>query len=248
MTQTAELAALAALLRESRHVAVLSGAGMSTESGIPDFRSANGLWARDMSLPEVVSIGYFRRDPHAFWRAFRDIFRIKLAGGYQPNDGHRFLSWLENGERRVSVLTQNIDGLHARAGSREVVELHGSLLGAHCPSCATAVGFDLILEQDVPACPSCGAIVKPDVVLYGEAVPAIETAFERALAADLLLVLGSSLEVGPVNLIPVECARAGIPVALINLSETHFDGVFDIVIRAGIGASCQRLKSLLEAG
>ncbi|WP_036665619.1 NAD-dependent protein deacylase [Paludibacterium yongneupense] len=246
MTGNSELDALATRLRGAKHIAVLSGAGMSTESGIPDFRSANGLWARDMSLPEVVSIAYFRRNPVAFWQAFKDIFRIKLAGGYQPNAGHRFLAWLEQAGHRVSVLTQNIDGLHARAGSREVIELHGSLLSAHCLACGGSLGFEAIVEQDVPVCPDCAAVVKPDVVLYGEAVPAIEEAFGLALSADILLVLGSSLEVGPVNLIPLECARAGIPVAIINLSATGFDALFDIVIRDGIGSSCQRLQALLE--
>ncbi|WP_280954862.1 SIR2 family NAD-dependent protein deacylase [Paludibacterium denitrificans] len=105
---------LGRLLADAEHIAVLTGAGMSTESGIPDFRSADGLWSRDRSLADVVSINYFREQPEAFWQAFKDIFRIKLMRDYLPNDGHHFLAALEQAYKRVSVLTQNIDGLHHR--------------------------------------------------------------------------------------------------------------------------------------
>ncbi|AUH53135.1 NAD-dependent protein deacylase [Chromobacterium sp. ATCC 53434] len=226
----------------AHRIAVLTGAGMSTESGIPDFRSADGMWAQNMTLTEVVSIDYFRRAPSAFWQAFSDIFRIKLAGGYQPNDGHRFLAALETAGKEVTILTQNIDGLHGRAGNRRVLELHGTLMSASCPDCRMPHPLDYVQRHEVPACRRCRAVLKPDVVLYGEAVPLIDVAFEAALNAELLLVMGSSLEVSPVNLIPVEAARAGIPCVLINYTPTRFDTLFDLCIHAGIGDTCRELS------
>lgn len=229
------------MLEQAETIVALTGAGMSTESGIPDFRSANGLWSRSMSLAEVVSIDYFRRDPEAFWQAFREIFRIKLIGDYQPNAGHQFLAELERQGKRVTVLTQNIDGLHSRAGSSQVLELHGSLLTASCPGCGTTHALDYILHHPLPICRLCHDVLKPDVVLYGEAVPLIDLAFDAALQADLLLVLGSSLEVSPVNLIPLEAARVGVATALINYTPTRMDHVFDLRIQGGIGEACRAL-------
>ena len=229
------------MLEQAETIVALTGAGMSTESGIPDFRSANGLWSRSMSLAEVVSIDYFRRDPEAFWQAFRDIFRIKLIGDYRPNAGHQFLAELEQQGKRVTVLTQNIDGLHARAGSSRVLELHGGLLTASCPGCGTTHALDYILHHPLPICRLCHDVLKPDVVLYGEAVPLIDLAFDAALQADLLLVLGSSLEVSPVNLIPLEAAQAGVATALINYTPTRMDHAFDLRIQGGIGETCRAL-------
>ncbi|AXE29808.1 NAD-dependent protein deacylase [Chromobacterium phragmitis] len=238
-----QLQYLRQLVDGANRIAVLTGAGMSTESGIPDFRSANGLWSKDMSLAEAISIDYFRRDPAGFWRVFRDIFRIKLVGGYQPNAGHRYLAALEADGKEVTILTQNIDGLHGRAGNRRVLELHGTLLTASCPDCRAPHGLDYVQQHELPLCRRCGAALKPDVVLYGEAVPLIDVAFQAALNADLLLVMGSSLEVSPVNLIPVEAAQAGIPCALINYTPTRFDALFDLCVQGGIGETCGRLSA-----
>jgi NAD-dependent deacetylase len=237
---------ISALLNQSEHIVVLTGAGMSTESGIPDFRSANGLWTKNMSLAEAISIDYFRRDPAGFWNGFKSIFSIKLAGDYQPNPGHVFLAWLET-QHQVSILTQNIDGLHRRAGSREVIELHGSLMTAGCPSCGTTHGLDYICSHAVPLCTMCGDVLKPDVVLYGEAVPYIEKAVNLAASADCLLVMGSSLEVSPVNMIPAIAAENHVPTALINLSETRMDQLFDFVVHEKIGATCMRLQACMQA-
>jgi NAD-dependent deacetylase len=115
---------------------------MSTESGIPDFRSAKGLWQQGMQLEELVSIDYFRADPEAFWHSFKQLFHTKLLGNYQPNAGHQFLAWLEEAGKQVSILTQNIDGLHGVAGSRHVSELHGTLRTASCPSCGRRRGWN----------------------------------------------------------------------------------------------------------
>jgi len=237
---------LAAVIGQAGHIVVLSGAGMSTESGIPDFRSAKGLWQQGMALEELVSIDYFRRQPEAFWHSFKQLFHTKLLGHYQPNAGHVFLADLEAGGKSVTVLTQNIDGLHGVAGSRQVAELHGTLRTASCPSCGRQQGLDYINHHALPLCTHCMDVLKPDVVLYGEAVPLIDYAFEQALSADLLLVLGSSLEVSPVNLIPLEAARSGVMTALINYTPTRMDRAFDLTIQAGIGDSCQQLRDLLS--
>jgi NAD-dependent deacetylase len=241
----ASLDRLADMIERAGHIAVLSGAGMSTESGIPDFRSANGLFTVNRSFADVVSIDYFYADPQGFWKAFREIFRIKLAGQYAPNEGHTFLAWLEKKGKRVSVLTQNIDGLHTQAGSGEVLEMHGTLMSATCPNCGEVYHVGYVQDHELPVCRDCESVIKPDVVLYGEPVPLIERAFTLATRADLLLVMGSSLEVGPVNMIPREAARAGVPGAIINLSATMMDRFFDVRVEDKIGSTSHMLRERL---
>jgi len=243
----AALDTLAGWLAEARHIAVLTGAGMSTESGIPDFRSYQGRYTQNASLAEVLSIDYFQHNPAAFWQAFKEIFELKLVGNKQPNAGHRFLAWLETQGKTVSVLTQNIDGLHQCAGSREVVEVHGTLQRAVCPACGRMHDLAHVLASPLPRCLSCCTPLKPDVVLYGEAVSQFEAALLKVLDADVLLVLGSSLEVGPVNLLPLEAHQHGIDCALINLDATRLDGCFDLVFRAPIGQTAQALQARLES-
>lgn len=243
----AALDTLAGWLAEARHIAVLTGAGMSTESGIPDFRSYQGRYTQHASLAEVLSIDYFQHNPTNFWQAFKEIFELKLVGNKQPNAGHRFLAWLETQGKTVSVLTQNIDGLHQRAGSREVVEVHGTLQRAVCPACGRMHDLAHVLASPLPRCLSCCTPLKPDVVLYGEAVSQFEAALLKVLDADVLLVLGSSLEVGPINLLPLEAHQHGIDCALINLDPTRLDRCFDLVFRAPIGQTAQALQARLES-
>lgn len=243
----AALDTLAGWLAEARHIAVLTGAGMSTESGIPDFRSYQGRYTQHASLAEVLSIDYFQHSPANFWQAFKEIFELKLVGNKQPNAGHRFLAWLETQGKTVSVLTQNIDGLHQRAGSREVVEVHGTLQRAVCPACGRMHNLAHVLASPLPRCLSCCTPLKPDVVLYGEAVSQFEAALLKVLDADVLLVLGSSLEVGPINLLPLEAHQHGIDCALINLDPTRLDRCFDLVFRAPIGQTAQALQARLES-
>ena len=243
----AALDTLAGWLAEARHIAVLTGAGMSTESGIPDFRSYQGRYTQNASLAEVLAIDYFQHNPAGFWQAFKEIFELKLVGNKQPNAGHRFLAWLETQGKTVSVLTQNIDGLHQCAGSREVVEVHGTLQRAVCPACGRVHDLAHVLASPLPRCLSCCTPLKPDVVLYGEAVSQFEAALLKVLDADVLLVLGSSLEVGPINLLPLEAHQHGIDCALINLDATRLDGCFDLVFRAPIGQTAQALQARLES-
>ena len=173
------VAALAALIRDRQPCVVLTGAGVSTESGIPDFRSATGIWS-DVDPFEVASIQAFRRDPARVWSFYRE--RIDLLRAAEPNAAHRALAELEHRGFVRAVVTQNIDTLHTRAGSSDVVEVHGSIRSAECLGCLWVERAEAVLEQleesAVPACPRCGETLKPGVVLFGEVLPA--GAMERA--------------------------------------------------------------------
>jgi len=217
---------LADLVRARQPCVVLTGAGVSTESGIPDFRSPTGLWAKFDPL-EYGSIEAFRADPLKVWSFYKP--RVAMLTEAQPNAGHLALAELERLGFVEAVVTQNIDLLHERAGSREVVEVHGSIRGATCPGCGERQPLERVLEllaeADAPACPACGEIVKPDVVFFGELLPAaaIERATELARSAALLLVVGSALEVYPVAGLPEETLAAGGQLAIVNRGPTPYD-------------------------
>ena len=236
-------AALAALVRERQPCVVLTGAGVSTESGIPDFRSDTGIWA-DVDPFEVASITAFRRDPARVWGFYRE--RIGVLRDAEPNAAHLALAELERRGLLTGVITQNIDTLHERAGSREVVEVHGSIRSAQCLRCLWAEPADAVLEQletsPVPSCPHCGEVLKPGVVLFGELLPgaAMERAMQLARAARLLLVVGSSLEVWPVAGLPLE-ARA---FAIVNRGPTALDDRALLKVDAGAGKT---LSAVLDA-
>jgi NAD-dependent protein deacetylase/lipoamidase len=237
------VAALAALIRERQPCVVLTGAGVSTESGIPDFRSETGIWA-SVDPFEVASIQAFRRDPARVWGFYRE--RIHLLRDAEPNAAHVALAELEHRGFVGAVVTQNIDMLHTRAGSSNVVEVHGSIGGALCLGCLWTEPADAVLEQleagSTPACPRCGAVLKPGVVLFGELLPqgAIERATQLARSARLVLVVGSSLEVWPVAGLPLE-ARA---FAIVNRGPTALDDHALLKIDAPAGAT---LKAVVDA-
>ena len=235
--------ALAVLIRERRPSIVLTGAGVSTESGIPDFRSATGIWA-DVDPFEVASIQAFRRDPARVWGFYRE--RIDLLRAAEPNAAHVALAELERRGFVRAVVTQNIDTLHSRAGSSDVVEVHGSIRSAECLSCLWVEPAEAVLEQldesAVPACPRCGGALKPGVVLFGEVLPAaaMERATQLAREAQLVVVVGSSLEVWPVAGLPLE-ARA---FAIVNRGPTALDGQALLKVDAGAG---ETLAAVLDA-
>ena len=192
------VAALRRLLDEHRPCVVLTGAGISTESGIPDFRSAEGIWATYDPLV-VAAVDGFRRDPARVWEFYAR--RLGVLEAARPNAGHLALAELERRGVVRAVITQNVDRLHQDAGSRTVVEVHGSIRTATCPSCRTHLGEDeLRTALPLPRCPRCGEIPKPDVVMFGEELdPAVlARATELARDAALLRVVGSALEVWPV--------------------------------------------------
>jgi NAD-dependent deacetylase len=226
---------------------VLTGAGVSTESGIPDFRSATGIWAQHDPM-EYATIDAFRRDPAKVWDFYAK--RIDVVAAAEPNAAHLAIAALEARDLVAAVITQNIDRLHERAGSRDVVEVHGSIRTASCPSCGNTVSFDEVVARlPVPACDACGAVLKPDVVMFGELLP--EQAMERATAfarkARLLLVVGTSLEVWPVAGLPVETLDAGGRLAIVNRDETPYDADAAFVARDTAGTVLGRVASLLSA-
>ncbi len=236
-------AALAALIRERQPCVVLTGAGVSTESGIPDFRSETGIWA-DVDPFEVASIQAFKQDPARVWSFYRE--RIDLLRAAEPNTAHLALAELERNGLVEAVVTQNIDTLHTRAGSRHVVEVHGSIRSAECPGCLWVEPADAVLaqleESAVPACPRCGETLKPGVVLFGELLPAdaMEHATQLAREAQLVLVVGSSLEVWPVAGLPLEAPAY----AIVNRGPTALDERALLKVDAGAG---ETLAAVVEA-
>jgi len=218
--------ALADLIRRRQPCVVLTGAGVSTESGIPDFRSPTGLWAQFDPM-EYASIDVFRRDPRNVWTFYKP--RLAMLDEAEPNQAHRALAELERLGFVHALITQNIDRLHERAGSKEVVEVHGSIGTSSCPGCGERYPLERVLElleqEDAPVCPACGEILKPDVVFFGELLPMeqIDRAFALAREASLMLVVGSALEVHPVAGLPLETLSTGGELAIVNEGATPFD-------------------------
>ncbi len=236
-------AELAALIRDRQPCVVLTGAGVSTESGIPDFRSDTGIWA-EVDPFEVASIQAFRRDPARVWSFYRE--RVHVLRDAQPNAAHLALAELEQRGLVEAVITQNIDLLHTRAGSRDVVEVHGSIRSAQCLGCLWTEPIDAVLaqldESPLPSCSQCGEVLKPGVVLFGELLPAgaIERAMQLARGARLMLVVGSSLEVWPVAGLPLE-ARA---FAIVNRGPTALDEHALLTVDAAAG---ETLAAVVDA-
>jgi NAD-dependent deacetylase len=236
---------LAELVAMHRPCVVLTGAGISTESGIPDFRSPGGIWARYDPL-EYATIDAFLEDPVKVWDFYGK--RLAFLDAAEPNDGHRTLAELEDRGWVRAVITQNIDQLHERAGSRALVEVHGSIRTSSCLACGTVIPLaEVIALLPVPACPSCGRILKPDVVMFGELLPeaAIARATQLAAEAGVLLVVGSSLEVYPVAGLPLETLAAGGSVAIVNRGSTPFDARATVTIDGGAGETLRALANAL---
>ena len=231
---------LASLIRDRQPVVVLTGAGISTESGIPDFRSPTGIWAEFDPL-EYATASAFRRDPEKVWTFYAG--RFAMLAGVEPNRAHRALARLEEAGLVDAVVTQNIDLLHRRAGSRDVVEVHGSVAVSTCPDCGLEHSLETVLEkigadaEHAPHCDACLAILKPGIVLFEEMLPpeAIDRAYELARGAGLLLVVGTSLEVYPVAGLPRETLAAGGAVAVVNRDPTWVDDEATVVVRASAG-------------
>ena len=225
---------LQTLLDASRRIVFFGGAGVSTESGIPDFRGTDGLYRQKYAYPpeEILSHGFFLRHTEEVYRFYREKM---LPLSAQPNAAHRKLAELEKAGRLQAVVTQNIDGLHQKAGSRTVYELHGSIHRNHCMRCGASYPASFIAEsQGIPRC-TCGGIIKPDVVLYGEALDeaTVQGAVEAIAAADTLIVAGTSLTVYPAAGM-LEYFR-GKNLVLINRDATPKDHAAQLVIHASVG-------------
>jgi len=240
------VARLAELFERRRPCVVLTGAGVSTESGIPDFRSAEGIWARSDPF-EVGHIDALRRDPARVWEFYAQ--RLDALRKARPNEGHYALAELEERGWIRAVVTQNVDGLHRAAGSQEVVEVHCSLREAECMRCRVRVPMEeAVADLPLPACQECGEVLKPGVVMFGELLPvdAIDRAQSLAAEAGLLLVVGSSLEVHPVAALPEATLAAGGALAIVNRGRTPWDSRADLVLDAGAGETLRALAAALD--
>ncbi len=233
---TKELQTLKTWIGEAKRGVFFGGAGVSTESGIPDFRSDTGIYKKKYPYPAETMLS------HSFYvhktADFYDFYRnVMLYPDAQPNAAHRALAKLEREGKLAAVVTQNIDGLHQKAGSKTVWELHGSVLRNYCTKCGAFYGLDFILQSDgVPKCEKCGSTVKPDVVLYEEGLDSdtISGAVSAIRKADLLIVGGTSLAVYPAAGL-IDYYR-GSQLVLINLQETPYDSRADLVIHDKLGA------------
>ncbi len=240
---------LAELLRRSRHALALTGAGISTDSGIPDFRSPeSGLWSK-IDPREVATWEAFRRNPRKFYRFWMERLPSLLQA--RPNVTHITLARLEENGLLQGIITQNIDNLHREAGSNRIWEVHGNYKRAVCIACGRSHRIEALLakleEVDLPHCNGCGGLLKPDVVLFGEQLP---QSFAQAAAAvgraDLLIALGTSLEVYPVAGLAPQAATGGAELAIINRDPTPYDHLACLAIRAPLGPTMALLQRLLR--
>lgn len=252
-TPGAGLPVLVELARSARRIVALTGAGISTESGIPDYRGPGGVWERGAP----PTLGDFRENEETrrrYWERRRDGYPAMAAAA--PNAGHRALVALERGGRLGAIVTQNIDGLHQKAGSdpERVVELHGTTHVVRCLDCgaswpATAIHPRLAAGEAVPACDRCGGPLRAATVLFGESLPeeALRRAAAAAAACDLLLVVGTSLVVNPAARLPLVAKRAGARLAIVNRTTTPLDALADVVVRAEAGTALSALVAGLGA-
>ena len=246
---TAAAERVAALLRDSERAVVLTGAGISVPSGIPDFRSpGTGLW-ENVDPMEVAHIDAWRRDPERFWSFYGQRFASLVDK--QPNDAHLALAELERRGLVRAVITQNIDRLHRLAGTERLIEVHGSIDQSVCLQCGGRVSIDRVVElladgEGAPVCESCFVPLKPDVVLFGELLPerALSEAQSLAMEADLMLCVGSSLEVYPVAGLPAMMHGAGGRLVLITQGPTPYDADAEVKLDGDVVAE---LKAVLAA-
>lgn len=246
----AQLEQAAALLRRAHYAVALTGAGVSTSSGIPDFRSPHsGLW--ETADPHIVASMFgFRSDPRRFFEWVRPVTEIILDA--QPNGAHHALADLEALGVIKALITQNIDVLHSRAGSKTVYEVHGHLRTATCVECfreyeAEALIRAFIANREIPRCTHCGGIVKPNVVLFGEALPykVIDSSRRAAQACDVMLIAGSSLEVAPAADLPVIALAHGAKLIMINYEATYIDSDAEVVIHDDVARTLPALARMI---
>jgi NAD-dependent deacetylase len=251
----ARLDRAAELVATTGRVVAFTGAGVSTESGIPDFRSPTGLWARydpdDFSFPNFMRSEDARR---RYWAVGRDLYAAIRAA--EPNSAHRALATLERLGLLDCVITQNVDDLHQRAGTdpARVIELHGNATRVRCLGCDARYSRDaiqtrLLAGEAVPACEACGGILKPFTVLFGEPMPEtlVARAAERARAAGCFLVVGSSLAVYPAAYMPTYAREAGARLVVVNLTPTRLDHVADVVLAGPAGTILGGLVERVQA-
>lgn len=240
------------LIQASTQLVAFTGAGISTDSGIPDFRSADsGLW-NDADVMETASIFGFKKNPQNFYDWVKSLAKLTLNA--QPNPAHIALAQLEHLGYLQHVITQNIDMLHTRAGNSQIHELHGHMREATCISCYSVYEGQPILEKfiedgEVPRCPNCQGVIKPNVILFGEQLPVkvFQAAQKATRDCDLMLIIGSSLEVAPASDIPRLATYTGAKLIIVNLEPTTADNIADVVIHARAAEVLPKIVRQLES-
>lgn len=239
----------ARILAKASHAVVFTGAGISAESGIPTFRGKNGLWTR-YDPEEVASIDGFRRNPRAFWEFTKDLLAKVFA---EPNPAHYAIAELEKMGIVKAVITQNVDMLHQKAGSKNVLELHGSMQYIDCLDCGETYAWDDVIDSlnkgEIPRCRKCGSYyVKPRVVLFGEPLPqdVLTKAMEEAKICDVFMVVGSSLVVYPAAHLPYLARSMGAKMIIVNAEPTIADRIFDVKIYGKAGEILPKIVELVK--
>ncbi len=237
---------VAELIKESNHTVILTGAGVSTGSGIADFRTpGKGIWEK-VDPFKVTSITAFKENPQRFYYFYRP--RIEILSQVSPNPAHKAIARLEEMGYVKYLITQNIDNLHRRAGSKKIIEIHGTLREAICQRCNQVIPSELLIEkldsnkEKVPCC-ECGGVFKPNAVLFGEMLPNLDNAIHESMRADLMIIIGSSLQVSPVNMLPQYCLDRGGKLIIVNFMSTHLDYLSEVVAREDV---CDFLPALVE--
>lgn len=240
-----QMETLAGWWHELPYRVVFSGAGMSTESGLPDFRSPQGMWKKQ-DPRKLASISALRSNT----REFYDFYRMRLANLHkaQPHEGHLVLGRLQKKRMLDAIITQNVDSLHQRAGATRVIELHGNLREAVCLDCRKIYSSSVLEETEIPRCEECQGLLKPGVILFGESLPydALRHAEMESKKAKLFVVIGSSLEVSPANYFPELAIDCGARLVLINKEPTHFDSRADLVIREKAGKVLTEIEEIIN--
>lgn len=248
------VAKVAGLILEAKKAVVFTGAGISTESGIPDFRSPGGIWER--YNPDDFTYQKFIADPNTRRTQWRMLHKGGLTAAAKPNPAHLAIAELDRLGRLDCVITQNVDNLHQRGGlpDEKVFELHGNMLWAVCLGCGrrypfTEIRVRLDAGEETPDCTNCGGILKPDAVFFGEPLPekVLRESTRRSLSADLFIVIGSTLVVYPAALMPSYAVQAGAKLVIINLSPTPIDRDAHVVIRAKAGETMLQVIQILKA-
>lgn len=240
-----DYARLAEMIRNSENTVVFTGAGISTSAGLPDFRGDSGLW-KDKDPSQLASVESMERTPEEFYKFY--CKRIESLHKVFPGKGHEILSEWERKGLIKGIITQNVDGLHQKAGSNNVAEIHGSLSEVKCRKCGAVYPGSSFLKN--PDCTECAGKLRPCVVLFGEMLPVeqLRRAQDLSYGCDLFIVLGSSLEVSPANWFPREAKTEGAILVIVNFQETPLDNIADLVIHDPIDKVLNELDSILIQG
>ena len=240
---------LAGLIRQSEKIAVLTGAGISTSAGIPDFRGPDGLYSRkDIDAEKLFDINYFHYNPNLFYEAIPEFY--EGCENADPTAGHAFIKKLEDHNKLFLLVTQNIDGLHEKAGNTEVINIHGNFKKFICTKCTAEFPANDAIKASIkasriPICPKCGGTMKPTVVFFGEPVIGFEEASSRIQKADLFIAIGSTLMVNPAAMLPQYLSHDAAFV-IINKGKTPYDSIADLIIHEDIDSVVSEAVRILK--